>query len=164
MYYGKRRLFFLTKEQIKEGWILTRHMPDRRERIRFTVRQWSKFNVDKQMYLTKIFHVILTDHRTRNEKLAGIVKAILRPTPTQRIHQKKKLDNAINKIHRGIDAFDKGMDEFSKGLNQSVSKGTRDDPVKLIMGDRNHTKKHTKKSKGADPVDMIMGKKRPNIW
>lgn len=134
-------------------------MPDRRARRRFTVRQWGKFNVDRQMYLTKIFHVILTDHKTKGERFRGIAKAILRPTPEQRIRQRKKLNDSIDKIHKGIDAFDKGVEEFSKGLNQSVSKGTRDDPVELVFG-----KRTTKKGKGTDPVELIMGKKRPFIW
>jgi hypothetical protein len=136
MNYGKRRLLFLTDEQERDGWVPSKHMPDMKLRRRFTVRQWQKFDTDKQMYLTKIFHVILTDHRTRKEKVTGLLKAVLRPTPAQKKSQKSAINKSIKKVTKGIDQFDKAMDDFSRGLNGAAGKGHRDDPVRLVFGDR----------------------------
>lgn len=76
----------------------------------------------------------------QSSRLRGILKAILRPTPAQRIRQKQQLENGIKKMHRGIDTFDKMMDDLSESLRKQTGRGHDDDPVDLIMGKRNRAK------------------------
>jgi hypothetical protein len=108
--------------------------------LRFTVKAWLKFSEKHQEVLCRKYQIILTDHNTKAEKTKGILKAILRPTPTQRKNQKQRLENGIKKVRGGIDAFDKSMDDLSKSLKDTMGEPNQD-PVKMVFGDRNNNQK-----------------------
>lgn len=105
MNYGKRRLLFLTKEQLDEGWIASKHTPTKQKTRKFTVKEWKKFNLQEQEWLTKLYQVILTDHLTRKEKIMRIVNGF---TP-ENVH---KYSNMVSK---NIAEFSKAMDGLSFG-------------------------------------------------
>lgn len=105
-----------------------------------TTKAWNKFEPKIQEKLLQQYDIILTDHHTKKELGVKILKALLRPTPSQRIQQKQKLDHAIEKVQSGIDTFDGMMDDLSESLRKQTGRGHDDDPVDLIMGKRNHTK------------------------
>lgn len=109
MNYGKRRLLILTKEQLKEGYIKSKHTPDRRLKVKYKVKEWKKFGINEQMYLTKIYHVILTDHMTRKERLQRIAKGF---TP-------ENIRKYSNLVSKNIDEFSKAMDQLSFGGSKS---------------------------------------------
>ena len=100
----------------------------------FTVKNWKKFSIESQELLLKKYDVILTDHMTRKERYRKILKAILRPTPKQKIRQKQKLNHAIEKVQDSIDKFDQAIDYLSTSLRKQSGSGHDDDPVELIMG------------------------------
>ncbi len=100
--YGNRRLIFVSKEQEAQGWERNRHHPNKRKVLRFTVKQWAKFDEDKQTWLCKIYHVKLTDHKTTNEKLTNFVKKF----------NLKNFQKGTKAVSSGIDDFSKAMKEF----------------------------------------------------
>ena len=104
----------------------------------FTTKAWNKFDPRLQEKLLQQYDIILTDYKTPKESARKILKALLRPTPVQRIQQKQKLNNAIEKVQIGIDKFDQAMDDLSESLRKQTSHGFSDDPVEKIMGKRNH--------------------------
>jgi len=86
----------------------------------YTVKEWKKFDkvaerengidITTQEILLQRYDVILTDYRTKKEKLFAILDKV----------------NAKN-INKGIDKFNKGMDQFSKvvGSTQPKKKSKR---------------------------------------
>lgn len=115
-----------------------KYRPPKKTKLYYSMKTWKKFDVEKQEALTQRYHVILTDHKTWNERIHGIVRSVLRPTPEQRKAQKKKLDRGISKVTNGIGQFDSMMDEFSDGLRKATG-GIGADPVEGIMGKRDRT-------------------------
>lgn len=117
MNYGKRCLIFLTHQQSKEGWQYTRHTPDKKLKRKYTVKQWKKFDIDKQMYITKLYHVILTNHMTKDEKIKSFLN-------------KFNLENT----KKGIDTVQKNIDTFSKTMNEfSIAMG-KDKDMSFLTG------------------------------
>lgn len=65
---------------------------------RYTVKQWNRFNINMQQKLTNTYDVILTDHKTRSEKIKGIF--------------------TIKNLNKSIDAVSNGTEKFSKALEK----------------------------------------------
>lgn len=70
------------------------------------------------------------------QKIRAALKALLRPTPQQRIRQKQQLENGIKKVQNSIDKFDNAMDDLSESLRKQSGRGFADDPVELVFGKR----------------------------
>lgn len=138
--------------------------PTKLPQKRYTVREWKRFKSPVQEMLLRRFDVILTDHKTRRERLRGFARAMFRPTIQQRQSQRKSLDTGIKKVKGAIDNFDRSMDSLSKGLNGAVSKGHREDPVELVFGKRGTARKAGRaKRREPDNVERIMGKRRKSF-
>ena len=90
------------------------------KRLYFTVKQWKRFDEEKQEHMTTNYEVILTDFKTRNER---IIAALRKFNTTN-------LDSSIAKFNKGVDEFSKSVESFHKEMNW----GTRQDPAKLIWG------------------------------
>ena len=106
----KRRLFFLTRQQIRDGWVRVYYQKCRRKKLKFTVRQWKKFDIEKQMWLTKIYEVILTNHMTRKERTIHILKKF----------NKKNFDSGIAELQKNINDFSKGFESIGMGSEKNM--------------------------------------------
>ncbi len=110
---------------------------DIREVLLFTVKQWKIIEVEKQMFILKIYEVILTDWKSKREKL----KYFLDTYP-------QYLDKGFKKMDKGFKMFDTMMAEFDKGLKGSmgsskidtsfiVGKAKKTDYSSLVFGSKN---------------------------
>ena len=70
----------------------------------FTVKEWSKFDFQKQEILTRKYNVILSDYKTRKEKIMILLNKI----------------NAKN-FNKGINSFNKSINQFTKTLDSFAS-------------------------------------------
>lgn len=79
-----------------------------------TVRAWNRFGYEYQKHLMLKFDVIFTDHKTRKEKIIGILKKF----------NNKNLDLGIKKFNHTIEDFERSMDQLSNDLNKSYGRDT----------------------------------------
>ncbi len=95
---------------------------DIREVLLFTVKAWKKIDIEKQMYLLRIYDVVLTDHKTRREKVIHILKKI----------NKKNMNTGIDKFNRGVNTASKELNKMHFGDNKDLSKafGLNEKPSK----------------------------------
>ena len=155
-------LIFVSDEQAENGWIPTRHTPDKKHKKKYTVKQWKKFEkkgaekYDQQMYLLKLYNVILTDYRVKRKY------RVMCPTPLKE-KIKVGLKNLPSKLtagnlDKGLKTFDKGMKEFDKQM-ASFSK-----EMGSATNDLNKVSK--RKNNGTRNVEILMGKKKNHtpIW
>ena len=110
------------------------------EQKHFNVKAWSKFSAEMQEHLLKKFDVILDDHKTRNEKIIGVLKKF-------NINDFQK---AMNKIDRGFDQWDKNKQfkifptenetriPFAPDRDYSLLTGKRKDPSEAVWGKRSN--------------------------
>jgi len=101
----------------------------RRERLFYTVKEWNKFIYVIQSELLEQYEIILTDHKTRKEKILNIFKRSEKGK-----ERREKIKLIAHKINKGINKFSKGMneihlqpgagdksfDKIARGLNQST--------------------------------------------
>ena len=180
MNYGKRRLLILTDQQIKDGWIRTKHMENRQKKLRITVKKWKKFDLDKQAYLCKIYHVILTDYKIkwRNRKLRKHsstpfkekMKMEIKSLPEKMTQE--NLQKGINMVHNGIEQFSKAANDFHIS-DQSVKdfKILTDNKkdYSFLTGDSSK-KYYTKKKKNHSPktikkdYSFLMGNNKVKVF
>ena len=86
---------------------------EKRETKRFTQEEWNRFGISQQEILANRYHVILTDHETRNEKWKRRAKKVNLKNFDKGM---KTFDNAQNTFWR----------DFSAGMNQAgMSNGSR---------------------------------------
>ena len=62
----------------------------------FTVKEWNRFDWDKQQVLTKKYIVILTDYQTKKEQIIQVLKKV-----------------NFKNINKGIDVFNKTIQHRS---------------------------------------------------
>ncbi len=94
-----------------------------RKVLRLTQKQWNRFDLEKQEVLTKRYHVIISDYKTKRQR----IMAILDKVDITRPQGKRNLERGIKKFNDSVDAFDGVMDDLSKSLNTAA--GKRDVPV-----------------------------------
>ena len=99
----------------------------RRDKLYFTVKQWKKFTVEIQEKLLPQYDVILTDWKSKREKL----KYVLDTYP-------QYIDKGLKKMGKGFDMFDTVMAEFDKGLKGSMGSGKLDSS--FIVGKKSKDK------------------------
>ncbi len=125
------------------GFVYQGYIP-RKKQVKLTVKEWKRFDkvftkqfgdtivyLDMQQLLCKKYDVILTDHRTRGEKLKDILKKF----------NQKNLDKGINMVQGGIDDFVKEIDNFGSAFGGKdealtkellgISKGKKKPSVKI---------------------------------
>lgn len=124
MKYGKRFYLILREDQIKAGYVHSKHIPNRQKRLRITVKAWAKFDIEKQIWLCKIYHVILTDYRTKREKL----KYVLDEYP-------KKIDKGLKIFDKYMKKFDEGMKQFNDGMKGFDKLGASDKAIDKFLKD-----------------------------
>lgn len=99
---------------------------------RYTVKEWKKFDYPHQSVLLRKFDIILTDHKTRGEKLAAIYDKI----------KHGDIGPTLNKITKGIDDFSrvmnktKGMAGKPKDLSGLINSKSKKDYSFLTGGKR----------------------------
>ena len=108
----------------------------RMDKLFFTVKQWKKFDLEKQEFLTFMYEVILTDWKSRREKL----KYFLDTYP-------QYLDKGLKKMDKGFKMFDTVMAEFDKGMKSSMGSDKIDSA--FIVG----------KAKKTDYSSLLFGSK-----
>lgn len=95
----------------------------------FTQRMESFESVTAQEILLQKYDVILTDYKTKKEKLFGVLDKF----------------NAKN-INKGIDKFNKGMDQFSKVV--ASSSGGKSKPRKMGISQKDYDSLFKSKKRG----------------
>lgn len=88
------------------------------QKLFLTVKQWSNYDEEQQEILIKKYDVILTDHKTKQEKVIGILK---------KFNQKN--------MNKGFAKFDSVMDQFDTGLKKSFG-DSAGDPGEKIFGNK----------------------------
>ena len=66
----------------------------------FSVREWNRFSWNMQEVLCKKYDVILTDYKTRKERITLLINKI-----------------NIKNFNKGIDTFNKSLNKFSKTVD-----------------------------------------------
>ena len=83
---------------------------------KFTVKAWNKFDLTQQDILCCRYDIILTDYKTRKEKILNVMDKF----------SPKNIDKGIKIMNKGLSQFSKTIDELDKGLNQSIGGKKRD--------------------------------------
>lgn len=140
----------------------------------FTCKEWKKFDkltndyiiIDNEKYyltmqeiLLAKYQIILTDYKTRNEKIIHVLKKF----------NGKNLDKGIKVFNTGVSSFTDSIDSFTKELGNNT-KSARKNKVKIWNKPQNKVKiwsekKTKRKYRKRKPVqrsniDILMGKKR----
>lgn len=75
----------------------------------FTVKQWGKFDLNKQQILTRKYQVILTNYKTKKEKIIQILNTI-----------------NFKNFNKGIDVFNKSVQRFGDSMNTMTKEMSSD--------------------------------------
>lgn len=67
----------------------------------FTVKEWNRFDWNKQQVLTKKYAIILTDYKTRKENVLQVLNQI-----------------NFKNFHKGIDIFNKMVQDFGNSMDK----------------------------------------------
>ena len=89
----------------------------------FTQKMESFESVTVQEIMLQKYDIILTDYKTKKEKLFKIIDVI-----------------SAKNINSGITKFNKGMDQFSKVIGQSQPKSSKSKTAKLGISQRDYDK------------------------
>ena len=81
-------------------------------KLYMTVKAWNRFGYEYQKHLMIKFDVILTDHKTRREKIISVLRKF----------NNKNLDLGIKKFNHTIEDFERSMDQLSNDLNKSYGR------------------------------------------
>lgn len=81
----------------------------------FTVKEWNRFNWDKQQVLTKKYNVILTDYKTKKERALNLLDKI----------NFKNFNKGISIFNNAIQQFGNSMDKITNELSTDVKKSNK---------------------------------------
>ena len=100
----------------------------------YTVKQWGRFkkilvkddhgikyNVDLQELMCKKYDIILTDYKTKREKITAILKKI----------NTKNINKCINTFNKVVQDFGDSMDELTKEIGDSKKEESNRDKENL---------------------------------
>ena len=79
----------------------------------FTVKQWNKFSWNMQEVLCKKYDVILTDYKTRKEKIILLLNKI----------NMKNFNKGMDTFNKSLNKFSKTVDSMTASVNKSSFKG-----------------------------------------
>ena len=129
-----------------------------RTRKYFTVREWNRFKnndyFDMQDMLCQKYDVILTDYKTKREKVFSALKKI----------NLKNFDKGVTQFSKLVQSFGGSMDQFTRELNSPKSKDS--DNLDLVWGkSENHVpiwgdSKNDFGFKHKDNLEKIWGKRK----
>ena len=124
----------------------------------FTVKEWNRFKnndyFDMQDMLCQKYDVILTDYKTKREKLFSALKKI----------NLRNFDKGVTEFSKLVQSFGGSMDQLTRELNSPKSKDS--DNLDLVWGkSENHVpiwgdSKNDFGSKHKDNVEKIWGKRK----
>ena len=127
-----------------------------RTRKYFTVREWNRFKnndyFDMQEMLCQKYDVILTDYKTKREKIFSTLKKI----------NLRNFDNGIAEFSKLVQSFGSSMDQLTSEIDSQKSKDA--DNLDLVWGKSNESipiwsdSKNDSGSKHKDNLEKIWGK------
>ena len=129
-----------------------------RTRKYFTVREWDRFKnndyFDMQDMLCQKYDVILTDYKTKREKLFSALKKIYL----------RNFDKGVSEFSKLVQSFGGSMDQLTRELNSPKSKDS--DNLDLVWGKPGNSvpiwgdSKNDFDSKHKDNLEKIWGKRK----
>ena len=129
-----------------------------RTRKYFTVREWDRFKnndyFDMQDMLCQKYDVILTDYKTKREKVFSVLKKI----------SLKNFDKGVTEFSKLVQSFGGSMDQLTRELDSGKSKDS--DNMDLVWGKPGHSvpiwgdSKNDFDSKHKDNLEKIWGKRK----
>ena len=127
-----------------------------RTRKYFTVGEWNRFKnndyFDMQEILCQKYDVILTDYKTKREKIFSTLKKI----------NLRNFDNGIAEFSKLVQSFGSSMDQLTSEIDSQKSKDT--DNLDLVWGKSNESipiwsdSKNDSGSQHKDNLEKIWGK------
>ena len=127
-----------------------------RTRKYFTLREWNRFKnndyFDMQEMLCQKYDVILTDYKTKREKIFSALKKI----------NLRNFDNGIAEFSKLVQSFGSSMDQLTSEIDSQKSKDT--DNLDLVWGKSNESipiwsdSKNDSGSQHKDNLEKIWGK------
>ena len=124
----------------------------------YTVKEWSKFKsndyFDMQDMLCQKYDIILTDYKTKSEKIFSFLKKI----------NLKNLDIAITGFSKLVQSFGGSMDQLTREIDSQTSKDT--DNLDSIWGKSTNsvpiwsTSENNSDSQHKANLEKIWGKKK----
>ena len=128
-----------------------------RTRKYYTVREWNRFKnndyFDMQDMLCQKYDVILTDYKTKREKIFSVLKKI----------NLKNFDNGVTEFSKLVQSFGGSMDQLTREINSQKSKDS--DNLDLVWGKSGNSvpiwgdSKNDFDSKHKDNLEKIWGKR-----
>ena len=131
------------------------------------VKEWNRFDWDKQELLCKRYKIILTDWQPKWKKRYDTLKKYV---------NQKNFDKGLDIFNKGVQDFSKQMDDMTKGLGGdpknnkknldsiwgNKKKGGDGNSIPLWGSKHTATKKRRKKKviKSDSNMDIIWGKKK----
>ena len=129
-----------------------------RTRKYFTVREWNRFKnndyFDMQDMLCQKYDVILTDYKTKREKLFSALKKI----------NLRNFDKGVSEFSKLVQSFGGSMDQLTRELNSPKSKDA--DNLNLVWGESDNRvpiwgdSKNDFDSNHKDNLEKIWGKRK----
>jgi hypothetical protein len=133
-----------------------------------TVKEWKRFDWDKQELLCKRYKIILTDWQPKWKKRYDTLKKYV---------NQKNFDKGLDIFNKGVQDFSKQMDDMTKGLGGDPKNnkknldsiwgnkkkgGGNNNSIPLWGSKPTATKKRRKKKviKSDSNMDIIWGKKK----
>ena len=128
-----------------------------RTRKYFTVKEWNRFKnndyFDMQDMLCQKYDVILTDYKTKREKIFSVLKKI----------NLKNFDNGVTEFSKLVQSFGGSMDQLTREITSQKSKDS--DNLDLVWGKSGNSvpiwgdSKNDFDSKHKDNLEKIWGKR-----
>jgi hypothetical protein len=127
-----------------------------RTRKYFTAREWNRFKdndyFDMQEMLCQKYDVILTDYKTKREKIFSALKKI----------NLRNFDKGVSEFSKLVQSFGSSMDQLTSEMDSQKPKDT--DNLDLVWGKSNNPvpvwsdSKNDSGSKHKDNLEKIWGK------
>ena len=124
----------------------------------FTAREWNRFKdndyFDMQEMLCQKYDVILTDYKTKREKIFSALKKI----------NLRNFDNGVAEFSKLVQSFGSSLDQLTSEIDSQKSKDT--DNLDLVWGKSNESipiwsdSKNDSGSQHKDNLEKIWGKRK----
>jgi len=97
------------------------------QKLHFTVRQWKKFDLQKQEILTKRYEILLTRYKTLEQRIIDFVNLEW----LKKKNDKKSDVDWVKKFHNGLDTFSKDMNDFEVTPNVFPEDGRKENDKRI---------------------------------
>ncbi len=101
----------------------------------FTIKEWNRFDWNKQQVLTKKYAVILTDYKTRKEKMLQVLNQI-----------------NFKNFNKGIEGFNKIVQQFGNSMGSLTREMSKDI-------EKSNKESEARERKNKENLDKIWGKR-----